>query len=149
MMIFRQTASTSLSTDCQEWNNFWIFDKLNATPQRVRGRAGALSTKTSFLGLPVKERGGGPSLLAIYVESSLCCAKKKYSVKGAFVSESVGRTLQTGRYHASVCVAGGGGRSVCRPRLPEEVAVSKEVGPLPRAEGNHQVRIYCIFHVKS
>ena len=36
MMIFRQTASTSLSTDCQEWNNFWIFDKLNATRLKMQ-----------------------------------------------------------------------------------------------------------------
>ncbi len=115
----------------------------------MRGRAGALSTKTSFLGLPGLGEGGRAIWLATYVESLLFFVKKKYSVKGAFVSESAGRTLQTGRYHAPLCVAGGGGRSVCRPRLPEEVAVSKEVGPFPRAEGNHQVRIYCIFHLKS
>ncbi len=38
MIIFRQIARTSLSTDCQELNNnnSKIFDKLNVTPyQRV------------------------------------------------------------------------------------------------------------------
>ena len=35
-MIFRQTASTSLSTDCQEYDHSRIFDKLNATPQLHR-----------------------------------------------------------------------------------------------------------------
>ncbi len=78
MMIFRQTASTLLLADCQKWNIFWIFDKLNAThSNQFLLLRSALSYMRECKWCPPARVGGGRGPPSSRLKNCLSRAGKK------------------------------------------------------------------------